>query len=111
GEEGGAALARILSGSVAPAGRLPISLPRSAGSQPFSYLHPPLAGPSGVTSTDSTPVRPFGFGLSYASFAYSDFSCAQGESIIARVTVTNTSDVAGAEVVQLYGHDVAASVT
>ncbi|GGF43175.1 beta-glucosidase [Microbacterium sorbitolivorans] len=111
GEEGGTALARILAGSVVPSGRLPVSLPRSAGSQPFSYLHAPLAGPSGVTSTDSTPVRPFGFGLSYASFAYSDFSCEAGDSIVARVTVTNTSGVAGAEIVQLYGHDVAASVT
>jgi beta-glucosidase len=107
GEEGGTAL----DGSVSPSGRLPVSLPRSAGSQPFSYLHPPLAGPSGVTSTDSTPVRTFGFGLSYASFAYSEFSCDVGESITARVTVTNTSDIAGTDIVQLYGHDVAASVT
>ena len=111
GEEGGTALARILDGSVAPAGRLPISLPRGGGSQPYSYLHPPLAGPSGVTSTDSTPVRPFGFGLSYATFAHDDFSCSADESIAARVTVTNTSSVAGVEIVQLYGHDVAASVT
>jgi beta-glucosidase len=111
GEEGGTALARVLDGSVSPSGRLPVSLPRSAGSQPFSYLHPPLAGPSGVTSTDSTPVRTFGFGLSYASFAYSEFSCDVGESITARVTVTNTSDIAGTDIVQLYGHDVAASVT
>jgi beta-glucosidase len=111
GEEGGTALARVLDGSVSPSGRLPVSLPRSAGYQPFSYLHPPLAGPSGVTSTDSTPVRTFGFGLSYASFAYSEFSCDVGESITARVTVTNTSDIAGTDIVQLYGHDVAASVT
>ena len=111
GEEGGSALARILSGAVSPSGRLPVSLPRSAGAQPYGYLHPPLAGPSGVTSTDSTPVRPFGFGLSYASFEYSEFACSVAESITARVTVTNTSDVAGVEVVQLYGHDVAASIT
>ena len=111
GEEGGNAIARILAGSVVPAGRLPITLPRNAGSQPYSYLHPALGGPSGVTATDPTPLRPFGFGLSYASFEHSDFSCELGESITARVTVTNTSDVDGVEIVQLYGHDVAASVT
>jgi len=69
GEEGAPALAALLAGDATPSGRLPVSLPRSAGAQPYSYLHPLLGGPSGVTSTDSTPVRPFGFGLSYTSFA------------------------------------------
>ncbi|MDF2664837.1 MAG: beta-glucosidase-related glycosidase [Microbacterium sp.] len=69
GEEGGSALAALLAGDATPSGRLPVSLPRSAGAQPYSYLHPLLGGPSGVTSTDPTPVRPFGFGLSYTTFA------------------------------------------
>ncbi|KTS89329.1 beta-glucosidase [Microbacterium testaceum] len=69
GEEGGPALAALLAGDATPSGRLPVSLPRSAGAQPYSYLHPLLGGPSGVTSTDPTPVRPFGFGLSYTTFA------------------------------------------
>lgn len=115
GEEGGPAIAQILSGAVSPSGRLPVSLPRAAGAQPFTYLHPPLGGASSVTSTDPTPVRPFGFGLGYATFAYDDFACATaaatGSTFTAAVTVTNTSEVAGTDVVQLYGRDVVASVT
>src|SRR5690606_27355132 len=65
GEEGGTAIAGVLSGRVNPSGRLPVSLPRSSSAQPYSYLHPILGGRSEVTSTDSTPVRSFGFGLSY----------------------------------------------
>ncbi|MFP3393951.1 glycoside hydrolase family 3 C-terminal domain-containing protein, partial [Brevibacillus sp. SIMBA_076] len=65
GEEGGAAIAAVLSGRVAPSGHLPVSLPRSAGAQPYSYLHPLLGGPNEITSADSTPVLPFGHGLSY----------------------------------------------
>lgn len=68
GEEGAPALASLIAGDATPSGRLPVSLPRSAGAQPYSYLHPLLGGPSGVTSTDPTPVRPFGFGLSYTTF-------------------------------------------
>ena len=66
------AIADVLTGAVNPSGRLPVSMPRSAGAQPYSYLHPVLGGPSDVTTSDSTPVRPFGFGLSYTTFAYSD---------------------------------------
>ncbi|MDY0891702.1 beta-glucosidase family protein [Frigoribacterium sp. CFBP9030] len=72
GEEGGAAVAGVLTGSVEPSGHLPVSLPRSAGAQPFSYLHPVLGGPSEVTSADSTPVLPFGHGLSYTTFERTD---------------------------------------
>ncbi|MCR2813229.1 glycoside hydrolase family 3 C-terminal domain-containing protein [Microbacterium sp. zg.Y1090] len=115
GEEGGHAIAGILSGSVTPSGRLPISLPRSAGAQPYSYLHPILGGANEITSADSTPLRPFGFGLSYTSFAHSDLRVdpetpTDGE-IVARVQVRNTGDRAGTDVVQLYGRDVYASVT
>nr|WP_261165617.1 glycoside hydrolase family 3 N-terminal domain-containing protein [Microbacterium sp. Marseille-Q6965] len=115
GEEGGRAIASILVGETAPSGRLPVSLPRSAGAQPYGYLRPVLGGPSDVTSTDSTPVRPFGFGLSYTTFAYDDLevdgSAPTGGRFTARVTVTNTGDRPGVDVVQLYGRDVAASVT
>jgi beta-glucosidase-like glycosyl hydrolase len=101
--------------AAAPSGRLPVQLPRSAGAQPASYLHPLLGGPSDVTSTDSTPVRPFGFGLSYTTFAYEDLvvddAVAAGGTFTAAVTVENTGDRPGTEVVQLYGHDVVATVT
>jgi beta-glucosidase len=114
GEEGGAALAGVISGRVNPSGRLPVSLPRSTGSQPYSYLHPILGGASEVTATDSTPLRAFGFGLSYTTFArelvFVDPSVEAGGSFRAVVTVTNTGGVAGSDVVQLYGHDVVASV-
>ncbi|MEV7608423.1 glycoside hydrolase family 3 N-terminal domain-containing protein [Microbacterium sp. NPDC089320] len=115
GEEGGPALARLLSGRVAPSGRLPVSLPRSAGAQPYSYLHPVLGGRTDVTSADSTPVRPFGFGLSYTTFAHDELtapaSAAAGGTVRATVRVRNTGDVAATDVVQLYAHDEVASVT
>lgn len=114
GEEGGPAIARVLTGAVNPSGRLPLTLPRSAGAQPYTYLHPILGGPSGVTSADSTPVRPFGFGLSYTTFGYSglsaDRSVEAGGTFAAEVTVTNLGEVAGVDVVQLYGRDLLASV-
>lgn len=115
GEEGGSALADLLLGASAPSGRLPVSLPRSDGAQPYGYLHPILGGDSEVTATSSAPVRPFGFGLSYTSFEHSDLvveeSCAAGGEFDAEVTVTNVGDRDGVEVVQLYGRDVQASVT
>ena len=115
GEEGAGALAGVIAGRVNPSGRLPVSLPRSAGAQPYSYLHPRLGGPSDVTATDPTPVRPFGFGLSYASFEYDllavDEEVSAGAAFRAEVRVTNTGSMAADHVVQLYGHDVTASVT
>ncbi|RUQ96909.1 glycoside hydrolase family 3 protein [Labedella endophytica] len=115
GEEGGRALAGVLTGRVQVTGRLPVSLPRSAGAQPFSYLHPILGGSSEITSADATPVRPFGFGLSYTRFEHSDLAVADsvdaGESFTATVRVCNAGDRAGVDVVQLYGHDLFAQVT
>ena len=114
GEGGGLAIADVLTGAVNPSGRLPVSLPRSSGAQPYSYLQPILGGPSEVTATDPTPLRPFGFGLTYTTFDYTDLvvdpAVAAGGNFTAAVTVTNTGRVVGAEVVQLYGRDVRASV-
>ena len=115
GEEGGTALARVLSGAVNPSGHLPVSLPRSAGAQPYSYLHPILGGASDVTSADSTPTLPFGHGLSYTTFSHDALTCeddvAAGGVFEASVEVANTGDRAGADVVQLYARDPFASVT
>lgn len=115
GEAGGTAIAEVLAGVRSPSGRMPVSLPRSAGAQPYGYLQPVLGGPSDVTSTDPTPVRPFGFGLSYTRFEYDDFTVDAATTtdgrFTASVTVTNTGECAGADVVQLYGRDLIASVT
>ncbi|WP_349899634.1 beta-xylosidase/alpha-l-arabinosidase [Parafrigoribacterium soli] len=115
GEAGGLAIADVITGTVNPSGRLPVSMPRSAGAQPYSYLHPILGGASDVTATDPTPLRPFGFGLSYTSFEYSDLAVDStvdaGEVFTASVVVTNSGALAGAHTVQLYGRDVRASIT
>ncbi|GAA4623546.1 glycoside hydrolase family 3 N-terminal domain-containing protein [Actinoallomurus vinaceus] len=117
GEEGGAALAGVLSGRINPSGRLPVQIPASPGGQPGTYLHPPLGGNSeGVSNLDPTPAFPFGHGLSYTTFAYTDLElssdeiAADGEVEIA-CTLRNTGDRRGAEVVQLYLGDPVAQVT
>ncbi|WP_460797292.1 beta-xylosidase/alpha-l-arabinosidase [Microbacterium sp. GXF0217] len=115
GEAGGTAIADVLIGDVSPSGRMPVSLPRSSGAQPYSYLRPILGGPSAVTALDSTPLRPFGFGLSYTTFAYDAFAVSEEAEtdggFTASVVVTNTGSRDGADVVQLYGRDVTASLT
>lgn len=115
GEEGATAVSRVLTGHVNPSGRLPISLPRSAGSQPFSYLHPALGGDSDVTNVSSAPVREFGHGLSYTTFTYSDLDIPSEAptdgSLAIGVTVQNTGDRAGDEVVQIYARDVVGTTT
>jgi beta-glucosidase-like glycosyl hydrolase len=115
GEEGGSALARLLSGRVSPSGRLPVSMPRSAGAQPYSYLHPVLGGRADVTSADPTPARPFGFGLGYTTFTHEDLTVAAtataDETLRVSVRVRNTGERDGVDVVQLYAHDEVASVT
>lgn len=115
GEEGGCAIAGILSGRVNPSGRLPVSLPRSAGAQPYTYLHPKLGEGHEVTNLETTPAAAFGHGLSYTNFEYSNLVVSErvptDGAIEVNVTVTNTGAVAGDEVVQLYGHDPVASVT
>jgi beta-xylosidase len=114
GEGGGLAIADIITGSVNPSGRLPVSMPRSAGAQPYSYLHPILGGPSDVTAADSTPLLPFGFGLSYTSFDYSDLSVdpvvSAGGTFSVSVTVTNKGATRGGDVVQVYGHDIQGTI-
>lgn len=115
GEEGGPALAGVLSGRVVPSGKLPVQIPRRPGGQPSTYLHPPLGGPSGVSSLDPTPLFPFAHGLSYTRFDYSNLRLSaqqiptDGELEIS-CAVRNAGDRAGAEVVQLYLDDPMAQV-
>ncbi|MFG1869218.1 beta-xylosidase/alpha-l-arabinosidase [Micromonospora arborensis] len=115
GEEGAGAIAGVLSGRVNPSGRLPVTLPGSAGAQPYSYLHPTLGAGNEVTNLPATPVAPFGHGLSYTTFAYTDLAVPTtvptDGAVGVTVRVTNTGAVAGDDVVQLYGRDLVASVT
>ena len=116
GEEGGPAVAGVLSGRVNPSGRLPGERAETGG-QPWTYLQPPLGLADGVSSLDPTPLYPFGHGLSYTSFTWEDV--AERRSGRDRtdgwydlsVTVRNTGEQAGAEVVQLYLHDPVAPMT
>ncbi|MEA4945423.1 MAG: glycoside hydrolase family 3 N-terminal domain-containing protein [Propionicimonas sp.] len=115
GEEGTAAIAGVLSGRVNPSGRLPVSLPAHAGSQPSTYLAAPLARRSGVSTIDPTPAYGFGHGLSYTAFAWTDAQANAGrvatdQPVTVSIRIANTGDRAGAEVVQLYLHDPFASV-
>jgi beta-xylosidase len=115
GEEGGGAIAGVLSGRVVPSGRLPVEMPGSAGAQPSSYLRPRLAGRHPGSSVDPTPLFAFGHGLSYTSFAYLDLvidseEIATDGTAVISCTVRNTGDRAGTEVVQLYLSDPVAQV-
>ncbi|WEO95841.1 glycoside hydrolase family 3 N-terminal domain-containing protein [Streptomyces sp. FXJ1.172] len=116
GEEGGPAVAGVLSGRVNPSGRLPVSVPRLPGGQPWTYLQPPLGLAGDVSSLDPTPLYPFGHGRSYTTFTWEDVRGPEpviptDGSCDLSLTVRNTGDRAGAEVVQLYLHDPVASVT
>ncbi len=115
GEEGNVAIAGVLSGRVTPSGRLPVSIPASPGAQPSTYLASPLARSTEVSSVGVEAAYPFGFGLSYTEFAWTEPELdapAIGTDGVARasITVTNVGDRPGAEVVQLYLHDPVASV-
>ncbi|MEY4589168.1 MAG: hypothetical protein RL497_1244 [Pseudomonadota bacterium] len=115
GQETGTALARVLFGEVNPGGKLPVSIPRSVGQLPVYYNHKPTAK-RGYALSDATALYPFGFGLSYSQFVYSDLTLEQSQlnsndTLIARLKITNTGSVAGDEVVQLYISDEVASLT
>ncbi|HXP55386.1 MAG TPA: glycoside hydrolase family 3 C-terminal domain-containing protein, partial [Streptosporangiaceae bacterium] len=118
GQEGGPALARVLTGAVNPSGRLPVSVPRHAGAQPATYLGPALAQRTKVSSIDPTALYPFGFGLSYTSFQWDGAAVSPAElpadhpaEISVTVSVRNVGERGGTEVVQLYLHDPVAQVT
>ena len=114
GEGGGEAIAQILYGDVSPSGRTPLSFPRSAGAMPFAYNHVKKA--AGMPRQREFGARyPFGYGLSYTQFKYSDIAhevdTVPVDGVIrVSVTVTNTGKIVGDEVVQLYVRDHFASI-
>jgi len=115
GEEGAPAVAGVLSGRVNPSGRLPVSIPAGAGSQPTTYLAAPLARASDVSNVDPTAAFPFGHGLGYADFTWDAFEGDATEidtdgTVMVRLRVRNAGSRSGADVVQLYLHDPVASV-
>ncbi|GIV59096.1 MAG: beta-glucosidase [Rhodothermaceae bacterium] len=115
GQETGHAVADVLFGDASPGGKLPISLPRSVGHLPVFYNHKPSAR-RGYLFDDASALFPFGFGLSYTTFALENLrlepaTIPRDGTARVRIDVTNTGDRAGAEVVQLYIRDCVSSVT
>jgi beta-glucosidase len=124
GYETGNALADVITGAVNPSGKLPMSFPRSVGQVPLHYNQLNTGRPqqsagqlwtSGYLDSPITPAYPFGFGLSYTTFSYSNVSLSKtqlkpGETLEVSVTVTNTGERTGEEVVQLYLRDLSADI-
>ena len=120
GSEAGDAICDVLFGDKVPSGKLTVSMPQATGQEPLYYNHLPTGRPVGENRTTfskfgsnyfdvrNDPLFPFGFGLSYTTFEYSDISL-NGRT--ASVTVTNTGDYDADEIVQLYIHDVVASLS
>ena len=100
GEQGGNAIAEVLFGDYNPAGRLPVSVPRHVGQLPVYYNKPAPAAHDYVEMS-AKPLYPFGYGLSYTTFEYSDLTVT---GLDATFKVTNTGNHKGDEVVQLYLH-------
>ena len=128
GCEAGDAIADVLFGDVVPSGKLPVSIPRNVGQIPVHYNHLPTGRPaydnwkgfqvfkSNYIDKDPTALYPFGYGLSYTTFDYSDFNLSSDTmtmdgTLTATVTVTNTGDREADEVVQFYIRDLEASIS
>ena len=115
GEQGGIAAARVLFGDINPGGKLPVTFPRSVGQIPAYYDHKPSRDRS-YAFTNSQPLFPFGYGLSYTTFGFDNLRVEPalmdaGGTTTVRVEVTNTGNREGAETPQLYMHQRVASVT
>lgn len=126
GTQSGNAIAQVLYGDYNPSGKLPMTFPRNVGQLPLYYNHkntgrPSMNEPESVfwshyIDEKMTPLYPFGYGLSYSKFEYSDLqlsspSFTQAGSITATVKIKNTGKVVGKEVVQLYIRDLIGSIT
>jgi beta-glucosidase len=115
GDEGGNAVADMLFGDYNPAGRLPITFPIHESQLPLYYNHKPTGRGDDYVNLSGKPLFPFGFGLSYTNFHYSDLQLHKStidasESNTLRCKITNTGNYDGDEVVQLYIKDEYASV-
>jgi len=115
GEQGGHGVADVLFGDVNPAARLPITFPMAEGQLPLSYDHKPTGRGDDYVDLSGMPLFPFGHGLSYTTFEYSDLVIEPAEigrdgTATVRCTVRNAGEREGDEVVQLYFRDVLASV-
>ena len=127
GSEAGASIADVLFGDVNPSGKLTATFPQNVGQIPIYYNHKNTGRPlpegqwfqkfrSNYLDVSNDPLYPFGYGLSYTSFSYSDITLSSislrpGQKINASVTVTNTGTRAGKETVQLYIRDMVGSIT
>jgi len=124
GTQAGPAIADVLFGDYNPSGKLPVTFPRNVGQVPIFYSMKNTGRPfdannkytSKYLDVPNTPLYPFGFGLSYTTFEYSDLKVdktrfAMNESLSISITVQNTGDAAGTETVQLYIRDLVASIT
>lgn len=120
GESGGIAVAEVLTGKYNPAGRLPITFPKSMGQIPRHYnrkpsSNRPYASSNTYVDMDSEPLFHFGHGLSYTSFEYSSLEMPEtaqtDDNVTVSVKVKNTGEMHGEEVVQLYLNDIISSVT
>ena len=128
GSESGDAICDVLFGDKVPSGKLTVSMPRTTGQEPLYYNHLPTGRPVAEGATTFTkftstyldvrndPLYPFGYGLSYTTFSYGDLRLDKqeirpDEELTATITVTNTGNYDADEVVQLYIHDVAASIS
>lgn len=124
GSKGGIAIADVLFGDYNPGGKLTVTFPKTVGQIPFNFPAKPASqvdggknpGPDGNMSRVNGALYPFGYGLSYTTFEYSDIQISPkvitpNETATVTLKVTNTGDMAGDEVVQLYTRDVLSSVT
>ncbi|HVM89099.1 MAG TPA: glycoside hydrolase family 3 C-terminal domain-containing protein [Puia sp.] len=115
GEEGGNAVAGVLFGDYNPAGRLPVTFPIHEAQLPLVYNHKPTGRGDDYNNLSGLPLFPFGFGLSYSKFEYSDAritknNIPKNDSTVVMCKVKNVGSMEGDEVVQLYIHDLLASV-
>ncbi len=116
GQEQGTAVANVLFGKVNPTGKLAVTFPRHVGQLPVYYNRKPYVHESPYISGEYSPLFPFGYGLSYTTYQYSNLTLSAqkinaNQSVTATISITNTGDRDGEEVVQLYIRDMVSTVT